>query len=228
MTSHQTQERRAIPPSVADAEGATRSPQDAPSALIREDTDFPGPHSPTVSGGIPGTPSSDALRAQKSVGTGMPVRGRDAEGVTHHRKSLRAANEFTDSLGCGGASASSTFFGCETVSKGQPAGISRPLDDRLENRTVQDRPAHSLEDMIAVWKSRHGEPRRFKTGEVTDFNAIKVYLEQWGYHVRHHGARCSVSNGRGRPKMLTRRQLLAFVDEFRTAEGLAPILAEAS
>ncbi len=59
-------------------------------------TDFPGPHSPTVSGGIPGTPSSDALRAQKSGGTGIPVRGRDAEGDAHHRKSLRAAKEFTE------------------------------------------------------------------------------------------------------------------------------------
>lgn len=152
MTSHQTQERRAsLLPSAATAEGATRSPQDAPSAPIREETDFPGPHSPTVSGGIPGTPSSDALRAQKSGGTGIPVRGRDAEGVTHHRKSLRAANEFTDSLGCGGASASSTFFGCETVSKGQPAGISRPLDDRLENRTVQDRPAHNHVEGVTAW-----------------------------------------------------------------------------
>ncbi len=35
MTSHQTQERRAFPLRAATAEGATRSPHDAPSAPIR-------------------------------------------------------------------------------------------------------------------------------------------------------------------------------------------------
>lgn len=41
MTSHQTQERRAsLLPSAATAEGATRSPQDAPSASIRKTVRF--------------------------------------------------------------------------------------------------------------------------------------------------------------------------------------------
>ncbi|MEC9244639.1 hypothetical protein [Nitratireductor rhodophyticola] len=134
----------------------------------------------------------------------------------------------TNSLGCGGASASSTIFGCETVSKGQPAGISRPLDDKMENRTVKDRSAHSLEELVSDWISQHGAPRRFEPGANTDFEAIRRYMEQWGYRVRYHRARFSVSNGRGRPKMLSRRQLLELVDEFRTAEGLAPIIVEAA
>lgn len=134
----------------------------------------------------------------------------------------------TNSLGCGGASASSTIFGCETVSKGQPAGISRPLDDKLENRTVKDRPAHSLEEMIADWKAKHGEPRRFERGANTDYLSIKAYLEEWGYRLNFQRAKYSISNGRGRPKVVAWRQVLELVDEFRTAEGLAPILSEAA
>ncbi|WPZ13227.1 hypothetical protein T8J41_13785 [Nitratireductor rhodophyticola] len=131
-------------------------------------------------------------------------------------------------LGHKSRKASRAIFGCETVSKGQPAGISRPLDDKLENRSGEVRPAHSLEEMIADWKAKHGEPRRFERGASTDYLSIKAYLEQWGYRVRYHRSRFSVSNGRGRPKMLSRRQLLELVDEFRTAEGLAPILSEAA
>lgn len=189
MTSPQTQERRAIPLRAAKAEGATRSPHDAPSAPIREATDFPGPRTPAVSGGIPGTPSSDALRAQKSGGTGIPVSGRSAQSGHHRRKSLHAANEFTDVLGCGGASASSTIFGCETVSKGQPAGISRPLDDKLENRTVQDRPAtildrHAIRHMPVwmqeiVWtvSERHGVAPRDIVGGTRVHKIVKARHE---------------------------------------------------
>ena len=133
-----------------------------------------------------------------------------------------------NSLGCGGASASSTIFGCETVSKGQPAGISRPLDDKLENRSDEARPAHSLEEMIADWKAKHGEPRRFERGANTDYLSIKAYLEEWGYRLNFQRAKYSISNGRGRPKVVAWRQVLELVDEFRTAEGLAPILSEAA
>ncbi|MBN8241898.1 hypothetical protein JF546_02600 [Nitratireductor aquimarinus] len=274
MTSHQTQERRAsLLPSAAKAEGATRSPHDAPSAPIREETNFPGPHSPTVSGGIPGTPSSDALRAQKSGGTGIPVRGRDAEGVTHHRKSLRAANEFTDSpdspapnrkgwtaeddrlmreMALDGRSATdvgnaigrsrnavlgrATRIGVKFSATGGPRKRLRPVKvqpERPAKPKSNAKPAprvfsHDIELLKENWIKTHGAPRRFERGETTDYEAIRDYLAEFGYRVTYHLMRYSVSNGRGRPKLLTRTQLIELYDEFRTAEGLAPILAEAS
>ncbi|WP_299941195.1 hypothetical protein [uncultured Nitratireductor sp.] len=233
-------------------------------------TKFPGPHSPTVSGGIPGTPSSDALRAQKSGGTGIPVRGRDAEGVTHHRKSLRAANEFNDSpapirkgwtaeddrlmreMALAGRSATdvgdalgrsrnavlgrATRTGVKFSATGGPRKRVRPMKvqpERPAKPKSNAKPAtrvfsHDVDFLIADWKAKHGDPRRFERGGNTDYLSIKAYLEEWGYRLNFQRAKYSISNGRGRPKVVAWRQVLELVDEFRTAEGLTPILAEAS
>lgn len=85
--------------------------------------------------------------------------------------------------------------------------------------------------LVDEWLSRN-RPRRFERGESATPDALKSYLAGHGYELLFTGWRggqraiVRTVGARGRPPTMDMRDLLIFVDQFRVADGLEPILAE--
>jgi hypothetical protein len=88
--------------------------------------------------------------------------------------------------------------------------------------------------LIDAWLAKNGGPRRFERGTSATADGVRGYLKDRGYTLEFTGwkqggkARLKHEGVRGRPRLMTMRELLAFVDELRAAEGREPILGRAA
>lgn len=91
-------------------------------------------------------------------------------------------------------------------------------------------PVRGMNDdaLVAGWLAQHGGPRRFERGDSATVDAMKWWLRERGYEVaftQKGGMALKQSGAMGRPRKVTVRDLVAFVDELRVAEGLERIAA---
>ncbi len=101
-----------------------------------------------------------------------------------------------------------------------PIAAPAPPTPRL--RVVNDIPA-----MVEEWLAQNGA-RKFGKGESADHQSIRFFLQDRGYELSGWQGKFRISKGAGRPKVMTWRAVLEFVDELRLAEGLQPILVRAA
>lgn len=79
---------------------------------------------------------------------------------------------------------------------------------------------------VDAWLKANGGPRRFETGVRSDYDGIKAFLERRGYTLvgGWHG-KCKLSQGRGRPRSMLWKEVMALVDGIHVSEGLQPFSA---
>lgn len=80
--------------------------------------------------------------------------------------------------------------------------------------------------LIADYIAKHGV-RRFKERDTVDYYSLQSWLSERGYTLSMKSSLYTLSNGRGRPKVMPWRNVVQFVDKMRKAEGLLPILRSA-
>lgn len=68
-----------------------------------------------------------------------------------------------------------------------------------------------------------GKVRRFEARAGADYYSLQQWLRDRGYHLAMRQSLYSLSSGRGRPKMLKWGEVITFVDDLRTREGLQPL-----
>jgi hypothetical protein len=78
-------------------------------------------------------------------------------------------------------------------------------------------------ELVQGWLAMNG-PRRFERGASGDEMAMRSYLHARGYETTYRQGKLYLI-GRGRPRLLTYKDLVAFVDEIRVSEGLQRIAA---
>jgi hypothetical protein len=105
-----------------------------------------------------------------------------------------------------------------------PAPRAKPVVVALPVKGVSDA------DLVAGWLAQNGEPRRFRRGDSGDPWGLKFYLRDRGFEMtytqKQRGMVTLVQHGmKGRPKTMIMRELVAFVDAIRRAEGLEPLAA---
>jgi hypothetical protein len=79
--------------------------------------------------------------------------------------------------------------------------------------------------MIADWVAKNGV-RRFERGFSTDYSYLKDYLVKHDIVLKMVRNDCFISKGPGRPRKVGWTKVWQMVDDFRTADGLEPILRE--
>jgi hypothetical protein len=78
-------------------------------------------------------------------------------------------------------------------------------------------------ELVQGWLAMNG-PRRFERGASGDEMAMRSYLHARGYETTYRQGKLYLI-GRGRPRLLTYKDLVAVVDEIRVSEGLQRIAA---
>jgi hypothetical protein len=78
-------------------------------------------------------------------------------------------------------------------------------------------------ELVQGWLAMNG-PRRFERGASGDEMAMRSYLHARGHETTYRQGKLYLI-GRGRPRLLTYKDLVAFVDEIRVSEGLQRIAA---
>lgn len=76
--------------------------------------------------------------------------------------------------------------------------------------------------MIDAWIAEHGV-RGFAIGDGGAEEALAERLRAEGYRVWTYKGQFRVSNGRGRPKQLSRGEAIKLIDEIRAQAGLEPL-----
>jgi len=86
-------------------------------------------------------------------------------------------------------------------------------------------PVHGVSDadLVKGWLAQNGGPRRFKTGDSGDELVMRFFLQQRGYETTYLNGKLCMKHGAGRPRVMPRKELVAFVDTLRAAEGLEAI-----
>lgn len=84
-------------------------------------------------------------------------------------------------------------------------------------------------DLVAGWLAQNGGPRKFARGDSSTPDEIVYFLRERGFEATYSGwksgMRIKVMGARGKPKKLTMRELIGFVDAIRRSEGMEPIAA---
>lgn len=81
---------------------------------------------------------------------------------------------------------------------------------------------------IEAWLRKNGGPRRFERGASADIDLLRMYVRGKGYEIgfKQGGVRpYTIRGGNGRPRQVSRKGLIEFVDTLRAADGLPPITA---
>lgn len=81
-------------------------------------------------------------------------------------------------------------------------------------------------DLVRGWLAQNGGPRKFKRGDTADPLGIKFWLRPRGYEMsftQKGGMAVKRVGAEGKPRAVTLKQLIAFVDTLRAAEGLEAI-----
>jgi len=84
--------------------------------------------------------------------------------------------------------------------------------------------------MIDDWLRKHGGARRYETGFTADFYGLKAFLARHGIDLTMRNAGKFIYTIRqpdGRTRQVKWPEVQRFADQFRLADGLEPILAEA-
>jgi hypothetical protein len=89
-------------------------------------------------------------------------------------------------------------------------------------------PVHGVNDadLVKGWLAQNGGPRKFARGESGDVLAIKFWLRDRGYemiYTQKSGMAVRKADSSHKPQRMNYRQLVAFVDTLRAAEGLEVI-----
>ncbi len=79
--------------------------------------------------------------------------------------------------------------------------------------------------MVQDWLDKNGGARKFGTRETTDPWLIREFLRDRGIIAKVCKSKWSVSNGLGRPRVVTWRDIMGIVDKIRLEEGLQPFVA---
>lgn len=79
-------------------------------------------------------------------------------------------------------------------------------------------------ELVQGWLAQNGGARRFETGASGDELAMRSYLRDRGYETNYRQGKLFLM-GRGRPRALTYKDMVALVDDLRVAEGLMRIAA---
>lgn len=84
--------------------------------------------------------------------------------------------------------------------------------------------------LVEIWLAQNGGARKVEQGGSGDPWALRSFLDKRGFVMTNTAQRpgffqLSVRGARGRPQTLKQRDLIAFVDRIRRAEGLEPILS---
>lgn len=101
-----------------------------------------------------------------------------------------------------------------------PAPRARSVVVALPVRGVSDA------DLVKGWLAQNGGPRKFKRGDTADPLGIKFWLRPRGYEMsftQKGGMAVKRIGAEGKPRAVTLKQLIAFVDRLRAAEGLEAI-----
>ena len=95
-------------------------------------------------------------------------------------------------------------------------------------RTVEaplTRQPGSVSEMVDRWIAERGGPRRFESGASADYFAVQNFLGAHGVSLSAERGRYRLAHGRGRPRVVGWKDVLAVVDEIRAGNGLQPIMA---
>lgn len=110
------------------------------------------------------------------------------------------------------------------------AANAAPAPRSVKSSVVVGMPGRGANDdaLVAGWLAQHGGPRRFERGDSATLDALKWFLRDRGYEVsftQKGGMALKNTGAPGRPRTVKLRDLVAFVDELRAAEGLERIAA---
>lgn len=96
----------------------------------------------------------------------------------------------------------------------------------IPRHRVVYRPESAANDaeLVQGWLALNGGARRFERGASGDELAMRDYLRQRGYETAYRQGKLFLK-GRGRPRLLTYKDMVALVDDLRAAEGLLRIAA---
>ena len=88
-------------------------------------------------------------------------------------------------------------------------------------------PSVSDADLVKGWLAQNGGARKFERGDSGEILALQLWLRDRGYTLVSRIGHLTLKRDGvgGRPKRMTHKAVIAFVDELRVAEGLARIAA---
>jgi hypothetical protein len=112
-------------------------------------------------------------------------------------------------------------------------------DDRRAQRVVEEHDPGErkqiaraeVSSIVKAYIERNGV-RRFEAGTSGDYQSLKAFLADRGYHLSTYRSQASfiitVPGQRGRPKPMNWSKVIEFVDGLRMGEGLEPLKRRAA
>jgi len=112
-------------------------------------------------------------------------------------------------------------------------------DDRRAQRVVEGHDPGErkhitraeVSGIVKAYIERNGV-RRFEAGTSGDYQSLKAFLADRGYHLSTYRSQASfiitIPGQRGRPKPMNWSKVIEFVDGLRTGEGLEPLKRRAA
>ena len=115
-------------------------------------------------------------------------------------------------------------------SNGYDAAAQNLIEGRIRDSRAQIARAE-VSSIVKAYIERNGV-RRFEAGTSGDYQSLKAFLADRGYHLSTYRSQASfiitVPGQRGRPKTMNWSKVIEFVDGLRMGEGLEPLKRRAA